>query len=346
MIPEMDRERQFDSILDAAENDGEALIAAARQIERRDAEVSADLRLLAQLLNVAPSRGEIDSARLRVGQRLTHDIFASNGNEDAQKHALRTLRLSEPPEPILTPVESASETASTTSTPRAARIPRRMPRMRRIFIGTAAAAALLLAFGVGLTAASAQSLPESPLYGIKRAEESFLLALPLSDSARAWTLSMAAQRRLVEAQSEAIAGHNTEALALLRQYDEDMQSLIMLAASINAQHGDSSAVTEQILVILQMQQTIQQSTIEFKDSVFSQALKDSAATITATLQEQNVTLPSTKSGAGQNSGKSHSGTATPTPTIGPTPTPPGSSGTHGHGHGHGNNSSGDTTTNH
>lgn len=346
MIPEMDRERQFNDILDAAESDSEALLAAARQIERHDTEISADLHLLAQLLNVSPTRAEIDSARLRVGQRLTRDIFAGNGDQDSQKHALRPLRLSEPPDIIPTPDDPASARPLSADAPRATILPRRLPSMRRIIIGTVAAATLLLALGAGLTAASAQSLPESPLYSVKRAEETLLLAFPLNDSARAWALSMVAQRRLAEAQHEAINGNNAEATTLLSQYNDDMRSLIMLAAVVNARHGDSSAITTQILMLLQTQQTIQQSSIARSDSSFSRALNDSAATISATLLEQNVTLPNTKGSAGQNNGKGHGGATTPTPTIGPTPTVPGSSGTHSHGHGNGNNNDGNSGSDH
>ena len=340
MISKMDREGQFNSILDSAEGDADSLLFAARQIERRDADLSANLHLLAQLRQTAPSRAEIDKARLRVGQRLTRDIFADPDDVGAQERALRQLRLSEPPETAVYPAISmrdatSAPTPSASPTPTLA-YPKRTFTRRRVIMGTAAAAALFLALSAGLTAASAQSLPESPLYNVKLAEESILLAFPQSDNTRAQTLSMIAERRLMEAQAEANAHHDSEATTLLSQYNGDMRQLIMLAASVNQQHGDSSAITAQIAQVIQTQQTIQLAAAAQGDSTFTQALSDSAATVSVTLKKQNVTLPGANGNAGQNNGKGHGGVSSATPTIGPTPTPPGSSGSHSHGHGNGN----------
>ncbi len=351
MISDMDRERQFDDILDVASGDVEALLAAARQLERRDEKMSADLRLIAFLCETTPSKAEIDSARLRVGQRLTRDILAAPLDEDARKLALRPLRLSEPPETTPDAVVStrAAEPSSAGNT--SPSITASSPRMSRdwlrisqsVIFWAVAAATLFLALGMGLTLASAQSLPESPLYGIKRAEEAIMLALPLDANARAQTLGMIAIRRLQEAQAEASAHHDAQAKALLSQYNDDMRQLIMLAASVKAQHGDSGAITAQIAQALQAQQAIQQSAVTTSDTTFKQALANSSAAIATSLQQQNISLPSANSGAGPNGGDNPGGvtgtpTASPTPTTSPTPTASPTPSSHGHGHGHGHGS--------
>ncbi len=338
-----DRERQFDTILDVADSDTEALLAASRQIQRNDPEMGANLRLIAMLRGITPDKAEIDTARLRIGQRLTRDILADPDEVDTQKHGLRPLRLSEPPEIALSRAETGGDSASA-AVESVSRSPiagaRRMSTRRRIILGAVAAAALLLALGAGLTTASAQSLPESPLYGVKRAEESILLALSMSDDARAQTLGMIAERRLLEAQAEDGERHEAEVAILLGQYNDDMRQLIMLAASVNAHHGDSSAITAQIAQVLQMQQDIQRAATAQGDRAFMKALNDSAAAIAATLRAENVTLPNANDAAGQNNGKNHD-VATATPTFGPTPTTPGSSGSHSHGNGHGNSHTND-----
>jgi hypothetical protein len=347
--PGIDRERQFDSILDASMGSGDMLLAAARQIQPRDAEMSTNLRLIALLHETAPAKSEIDAARLRIGQRLTREIFVDPSDEEAQKRAIRPLRLSEPPETPLYPTESNITTATSIPAQAVPRMVARLiwtPRRRRVLIGAVAAATLFLALGVGLSTASAQSLPDSPLYSVKRTEESILLSLPVGDSTHAQMLSMVAQRRLAEALAETKARHDTEAQTLLSQYNDDMRQLIMLAASVNAKNGDSSAIIAQITLTLQTQQSILRSAAAEGDTPFTQALKSSEATITATLKQQHITLPSINEVTGEDNGKGHNAVATTTPTIGPTPTAPGASGSHGHGHSNNHGGRSDANSDH
>jgi uncharacterized protein DUF5667 len=349
MAPDIDRERRLDAIITVAEGDVGAVRAAARQIQGRDGDLAADLRLIARLRETAPIRVEIDAARLRVGQRLTRDIFASAGAGEAE-YPLRPLRRSEPRETETIPAQARTARASTVpsltptlpGTLPGASYGRRRSRWRRAVLTATAAAALFLAVGGGVTAASAQSLPDSPLYGVKRAEESILLALPLSDDLHAEALGMIAQRRLDEAEAEASQLHDTEVTVLLSDYNGDMRQLIMLAANVSARGGDDSNITAQIAKILASAQAIQQDAAAHGLTAFSKALGATADNIAATLTEQHIKLPGMNGSNGQNNGKGHGVPPKATPTVGPTPTPPGSSGTHdggGNGSGHGNGSS-------
>ncbi|HEU0028944.1 MAG TPA: DUF5667 domain-containing protein [Ktedonobacterales bacterium] len=350
MTRDTDRERRLDAILTAAEGDAGAVRAAARQIQQRDGGLAADLRLVAQLHETMPARAEIDAARLRVGQRLTRDIFGAPPDEGAAAYRLRPLRRSEPPETILARDIAEHTRAITTPSlaPTAPGMPpralygRRRSQWRRALLATATAAGLFLAIGGGVTAASAQSMPESPLYSIKRAEESILLALPLSDDSRAEALGMVAQRRLGEAQSEASEFHDAEVSTLLNDYSGDMRQLIMLAASVNERGGDDSNIMTQIAKVMDAEQAIEQRAAAQGLTAFSQALSATTDNIAATLKQHHIDLPGANGDNGKDNGKGHGDPpkATPpagnaTPTVGPTPTAPGSGGTHG-GSGHGN----------
>jgi hypothetical protein len=61
-----------------------------------------------------------------------------------------------------------------------------------------AAAAILVLVGAGATNAAASSLPDDPLYGVKRLSEVVQVALTLDDVARMQLLSQLADRRLAE----------------------------------------------------------------------------------------------------------------------------------------------------
>ncbi|HEX9037198.1 MAG TPA: DUF5667 domain-containing protein [Ktedonobacterales bacterium] len=337
MSPKLDRTQQLNEILDEAENSPGALQSAAQRIQTHDPELASDLRLIAALRNVAPARPEMETARLAIGQRLTREILAESGG-GAEPASLRTLHLSEPPMPEVTATNALAPSLAARASIIIRPVARWARQRKRAVISIAVAAAILLAVGVTLSMASVDSLPGSPLYGLKLSEESFLLALPLGPDAHAQVLSMVAMRRLHEAQAEAQAHHDAEAQSLLNQYNQDMIQLITLAASVNAHDGDSSAITAQISQLVLTQDSILRSSTTMGDSLFQQALSASAATVQQTLQQQHIALPN---GNAQNNDKGRSpqptatATATPTPSPQATPTPPGVSGSHGHGHHHG-----------
>jgi hypothetical protein len=362
MVHDMERQRQFNDILDAADGNAGALITAASMLDERDAAMAANLRLIAQLRQIAPPRSEIESARLRIGQRVTREVFGDISDEDARMAPLRSLRLSEPPAPddqsladLLNKARAhaARAHAAPAHTLTGAHVSAVGPRnplwrhvRKRAAMGAFAAATLLLALGVGLSYASADSLPGSPLYGLKRGEESLMLVMPQSVESHARTLSMIAVRRLVEAQAESRAHHDTQAKMLLQQYNDAMNQLIGLAATIKSQHGDNSVVTAQILQVLAVQATIQQTTIYTNDPVFASALENSVAQVQRALDQSHIATPNAN-GANPNSEKDHGNqpnsaptpsptvaptsapTASPTPSPSPSPTP---SNRHEHGH--------------
>lgn len=353
MIHDMDRQRQFNDILDAADGDAGALITAASLLDERDAAMAANLRLIAQLRQLAPPRSEIESARLRIGQRVTREVLGDMSDEDAPMAPLRSLRLSEPPAPDDHSLTDLLNKARAHSAPAhaltGAHVPAVGPRnplwrhvRKRAAIGAVAAATLLLALGVGLSYASLDSLPGSPLYGLKRGEESLMLVMPQGVESHARTLSMIAVRRLVEAQAESRAHHDTQAKMLLQQYNDAMNQLISLAATVKSQHGDNSVVTAQIVQVLAVQSTIQQTTMYANDPVFASALENSVAQVQRALNQSQIATPSAND-ANPNSEKGHgnqpNGASTPSPTVAPTsaptasPTPTPSNG-HGRGHGH------------
>lgn len=342
MIPEMDRPQRFNDILDVAGSDPEALLLAARQIHDGDEELAGDLRLAALLRGVMPDKSEVDSARLRIGQMLTREVLADPANSDARHMPFRPLRLSEPPdfEPQVVDRQDGARAASL-PTSRGAAVARfiRMP-WRQMLVRGGVAAALLLALTAGLSFAAAGSLPESPLYGLKRGEETLLLALPLDENSHARALTMVAMRRLQEAEAEAQEHQDAKATALLAEYNSDVVQLITLAATIQAHNEDATAVTDQISQIVQAQTVVVNSATTLGDTAFTNALTVSVATIQTTLKQQHVVVPGM---GGQNTGKGHQVQPGPTPTPSPTPSPaptgtpaptPTPGGSHGHGHGH------------
>jgi hypothetical protein len=339
-----DRERQFDDILDAAGGDSNALRDAARRVARHDLELSADLDFVARLSGIMPSRAEIDSARLAVGQRLASAILAGAGEEAARNGARKQLRRSEP-EPYRPGHDGGSQAASAsaggalippttttkitstepiqrTSSPPAA-LPRRAVTRGRVFLSAVAAVIALIALGAALTALSASSLPESPLYSVKRAEESVLLAFPLDGASQARVLSMVALRRLTEAQDEAIVGRDREAEILLDQFNDDVRQMIRIAAKASGNASERRAITMQIANVLKVQDVVRNEAQTRGNAAFSQALSASAVALATTLQQSNVTLPSADNNSSQYPNGS-SGGMTPQPNATPaTPSPGG-----------------------
>lgn len=95
-------------------------------------------------------------------------------------------------------------------------------------LGFRLAAAVVLSAGLlvgGLVAASAQSLPGDPLYGVKREVERVQLALTLDPAANARLRLELANRRLAEAEQLSAQGRVAEALGLITTYDTDVTAV-------------------------------------------------------------------------------------------------------------------------
>lgn len=108
---------------------------------------------------------------------------------------------------------------------RAATRPARGWFQRPVFRLATALALSLTLVGGGLIAASAQSLPGNPLYGVKRGAEQVQLALTLEPAANARLRLDVAHRRLVEAQQLGSQGRVSEALGLITTYKADVTAL-------------------------------------------------------------------------------------------------------------------------
>jgi hypothetical protein len=79
--------------------------------------------------------------------------------------------------------------------------------------------------GAGVVAASAQSLPGNPLYGVKRGVEGVQLALTLDPAANTRLRLEVATRRLAEAQELGTQGRVSEALSLITTYKAEVAAV-------------------------------------------------------------------------------------------------------------------------
>jgi hypothetical protein len=230
------------------------------------------------------------------------------------------------------------------------------PARRRLAVGALVVAALVV-LATGLTALSALSLPESPLYGVKRAEEVILLALPLDHVSQVRVLSMVALRRLTEASDESEAGRDIRATELVHEFNADVKQMIAIAISPRNDIGSRQVIAQQIADVLQAQTYVRQNAIWRGDKTFSQALGDSQATIQTNLQLNHITLPppddNVVSGLPTSGSTTPSGTpngsATPSNVRNATPTAPAAtctpSSTNGKGHGTGGGGSNNCNSN-
>jgi len=94
--------------------------------------------------------------------------------------------------------------------------------------------------GWTVSVAAASALPGSPLYALKRTQESVALAIAPSDQTRGDVLLTIAENRLNEARSAAESGHTSEAKSLVAEFDGTMQQAIALAARMRAHHEPTS----------------------------------------------------------------------------------------------------------
>jgi hypothetical protein len=113
--------------------------------------------------------------------------------------------------------------------------------------------ALVLAGGGGIVYASTDSLPGSPLYGVKRATEQVQLSLTPAGTSRAELHIKFAQRRLEEVQALAeIRGQvDEEALAALAEATD-----LALEETEKAPAQDKSALLDKLVSLTERQQTV------------------------------------------------------------------------------------------
>jgi hypothetical protein len=319
-IDDVRQARLFDALLSEAERWRTPASAQARRVEESDAAVAADLALVATLRETQPSRDETAFARARVAQQLAELMRAEpTPASEAASEAISESAATVAPSHIVRVwprVITASPTAGAAPDADSQRL-RRLWRLsawperervgatlRRLALLVAALLLVATASLAGASAASAQALPESPFYAVKRLEETTLLALSWSDESKGQTLTMIANHRLIEAAAEAGQQRTDEARSLLHEFDSTFAQLIDLAADAKARHENTSVLARAIQTTLAAEQTAATQANAHNETAFAQAADASAQAATTHIASAGVGLPTTPSqGAGQSNGQ-------------------------------------------
>lgn len=299
-MSEMDDQQQarlFDALLNDADRWNTAPHAQARRAAEMDETVAEDLAFVAALRAVAPSRPEAAAARERIAQRLAQLMREEPGHTTA-------ARLRGPRAWLRAVTAPPIRAARNRVTPRIA-ITAPPARVGRVAAFTGAALVLIVTLLACASVAAGQALPESPLYGLKRAEETLQLDLAMTDGSKGATLQMIASHRLAEATAEADQRRPDEARALLSQFDATLYQLITLTAHAQTSHEeDAASLARAVLVTLTAEQQSAAHATAQGESTFAAAIAASAHAAEARIQQAGVSLPTTpsQSGAGQNTG--------------------------------------------
>ncbi|MHB8840553.1 MAG: DUF5667 domain-containing protein [Candidatus Aquicultor sp.] len=102
----------------------------------------------------------------------------------------------------------------------------------RAYVTASAAAAALVILAGGLVYASSDSLPQSPLYGLKRAVEGVELALVFDNESKARLHYQLAQKRLAEAKSMANVGEKKTAVRIYKEAEDSLEQATKIAKSM------------------------------------------------------------------------------------------------------------------
>ena len=102
----------------------------------------------------------------------------------------------------------------------------------RAYVTASAAAAALVILVGGLVYASSDSLPQSPLYGLKRAVESVQLALTVDNESKARLHYQLAQKRLAEAKSMAKVGEKKTAVRIYKEAEDSLEQAKKIAKTM------------------------------------------------------------------------------------------------------------------
>lgn len=299
-LEDMRRARVFDTLLDEIEHWRVAPDAQIRRAMQHDDEVAADLELMTALSDTRIARDEVEFARVRIGRRLDELMRAEplgaeaarSQPQDARAWARARLRaLTAPPAAAVARLRDgdAVETGRTW--------------LRRA--APLVAALLLVVFSslAGASAASAQALPESPLYAVKRGDEAVLLALSWNDVSKGQTLTMIANHRLSEASAEADLHRLNEARTLLGEFDTTFGQLIDLGAHAQSTHEDNMTLARAIQTTLETEQSIAQHADTHGEKTFAQAATASAHSAVAHIQSVGLKLPTPDTGKGKGNGQ-------------------------------------------
>jgi len=329
-LDDLRRERLFDSLLSAGDHWHMPLDAQAERAADTDAGVAEDLALLAQLRALQTGREETEFARARIARQLDELLYAEPmGAEAAQPldaHDWMRSRLRALTAPPADELAAARRSAERQAADRAARLARRQA-ITRVVAGhtaTLVGAALLLVCATltGVSAAAARALPESPLYAVKRAEETTLLAISWGDVSRGQTLNMIANHRLTEAASEADLHRIPEAHSLLHQFDSTFTELITLTRHAQAQHEDTSSLTSGIQATVVSEQSIGATASAHGEVSFAAAVTSSAQSAMTQMQAAGIgTNPGHSHDHSNNGNHNGAGNGNGSPAQTPTPKP-------------------------
>ncbi len=143
---------------------------------------------------------------------------------------------------------------------------------QRAFVGALAILMAVVLIGGGTVVASAESLPDHPLYPVKRAVESARLLLAASPESRAMLHVEFANRRLNEAVAVAQKGQLETAKNLLTEYNSELMSALLTLAQAAAEGNPVSEVS----VELRGQVAGQQSAVEGARETLPDEAVDSA----------------------------------------------------------------------
>lgn len=277
----------------------------------QDRDLRDDLRLVGALRNMQAPHDEMRDARARVLVRLRGEMASTSADGDAD-----TLVKTALPVPVSR---------------------RRRPRTRRLArVALVAAAILLLACTAGwqISTAAASALPGSPLYGIKRGEETLVLDMAWSDQRRGEVLAVIADHRLSEMRAEAALQNDALVHSLAREFDSTMHQLISLTATMAARHEDTTVVAAVLGHELNAEYVALNTAMRNGDVILAQTLTATVQSERAAIQNSHITLPPSVVGTAV-PGPGTPPTARPSPNPRPSHTPPAGSGNN---NGNGNNS--------
>lgn len=288
-------------------------------------EMASQMALVKSLRSIAPLAWEVDTARERVSRRIWDAI----AEED---EGLATELTGRAP-------GSLSRSATTPGLGRAA----------RLFVAAAAIFLLTYLGSWAVSSAAGTATPDSPFYGLKRADEWLALHTAWSDQRRGQVYATIAWRRLTEAQFEYTHHHGDAAQRLAREYDGAMQRLIQLDATMQTRHENTSTVAQGIARNLDRAYIIAQAAGQSGETTLAKTLIETTQAEQAAINRANITLPSIGGHlpSGQPSGSPAAGhKATPTPSTDGAETPtagqatatstPGDGNGNGSGNGNGN----------
>lgn len=250
-------------------------------------EVAELLRTAVALRTVAPARAEVRAAHLRVGHLLTRELAAG---------------------PERAPV---SVDFSDLRRPRAVRANSRSARRARWWMLASAAVLLIgLLAGVGVSTAAASALPGSPLYAVKRGEESLALHTAWSDERKGLVLLTIASHRLDEVRQ--LSGHDdAEALRLTSELDATIHETIQLVVAMNAKGEDSGRIAAGLAHTLDVESETQRAAQANGQPDLARALQKASDGERKAIHDQHVVLPNT--GGPRDHPSSTSGAATEPP---------------------------------